>query len=174
MAVFLVSVGMVAIFSILLPSGIKETSDSRHQIAASFLAQEGVDLIRNIRDNNWAKNKDSFYHLRAYSAGGSNDYECRVDYQYDYDTSGDVDCSVSSYDLYLAANGYYRHDSAGGDPTLFKRKIILRVSQNAVTATSMVVWGGSFPGGNYSQQINRCTTSNKCAYTQEVLGRWGE
>ncbi len=51
-AVFIIAVGTVGAFSV-LQKVIVSTTLSSSRLTASYLAQEGVEIIRNIRDTNW-------------------------------------------------------------------------------------------------------------------------
>ncbi|MFO7807340.1 MAG: prepilin-type N-terminal cleavage/methylation domain-containing protein [Candidatus Moraniibacteriota bacterium] len=52
LVMFMVSVVFVAIYS-LFSKNIKEYRESNMEVVASNLAQEGVEIVRNARDNNW-------------------------------------------------------------------------------------------------------------------------
>lgn len=51
-AVFLLTTGMLGSFA-LIQKTIAFTSDNSFQLRAIYLAQEGIEVVRNIRDNNW-------------------------------------------------------------------------------------------------------------------------
>ena len=51
-ALFLITVGMLGPFA-LLQKTLAFTAITSSQLVASYLAQEGVELVRNIRDTNW-------------------------------------------------------------------------------------------------------------------------
>ncbi|MCX6751297.1 MAG: prepilin-type N-terminal cleavage/methylation domain-containing protein [Candidatus Nomurabacteria bacterium] len=67
-ALSIFSVSIIAMMSI-LGSGIANTNYAKNKIAASYLAQEGIEYVRNIRDNdvlytsatgkNWATFRDA-------------------------------------------------------------------------------------------------------------------
>ena len=50
-AVFVISTGLLAIISLIINS-LNYSMLSRDQVIASQLAQEGIELVRNVRDNN--------------------------------------------------------------------------------------------------------------------------
>lgn len=183
LSVFLVAFGIVAVFP-LINAGMRESMDSRDQVVGVMLAQEGVELVRNLRDNNWAKGYESFKSEAAYPTGFNSNSQtnCRVD------TNNVInDCrsnvSTTGRELYIAnGNGLYDHTSSA-TPTNFRRKIDLAYFQadgtagnqsNAASAvvTSMVSWKTS--SVNFPATLAGCTAGNKCAYTQITLTRWGE
>lgn len=51
-AIFLISLGTLGSFS-LIQRTVSFTAITSSQLAASYLAQEGIEVIRNIRDTNW-------------------------------------------------------------------------------------------------------------------------
>lgn len=178
LSVFLLSIGIIAVM-ILIGQSIRESIAVKDQQIASLLAQEGTELVRNLRDNNWAKSKKTF-------AGGfpvNSQVNCRLD----INSTAVSNCialanRTNGKQLYLD-DDFYTHTA--GDATKFYRKIgvsyscndnnpdctapITRNNADTAVITSMVVWkSGSFPA------VADCNTSAKCAYEQTTLTRWGE
>ncbi|MDO8529622.1 MAG: dockerin type I domain-containing protein [bacterium] len=58
-ACFVLTVGILAMIDLMAIS-IRNSIGARDQIIASELAQEGMELVRNIRDNNFANDKKAF------------------------------------------------------------------------------------------------------------------
>ena len=150
LATFLVSAGLTAVMA-LLSVGIKGTSDSKDQVVGSFLAQEGVELVRNIRDTNWLGGEESFMGL---SNG---------DYKIDPESSLS---STSDFGLNFYQN-FYRH-TGNGEETKFSRKIEIEGSDDQKIITSLVIWGDDFP------ESSKCNLSTKCAYSKITLTKWKE
>ncbi len=108
-AIFVLTVAilgtMILIYNTLLASSI-----TSNRLIAAYLAQEGIEIVRNIRDTNWLEGDD-------WKNGLGNG-----DWQADYD-----DLSLTSYNpgnvLYIDANGFYNYFS--GSPTKFQRKITI-------------------------------------------------
>ncbi|KKR20861.1 MAG: hypothetical protein UT50_C0015G0014 [Candidatus Moranbacteria bacterium GW2011_GWA2_39_41] len=153
LSVFVLLIGIVGVISLMV-SSTKHSMDSRDTIIATELAQEGLELVRNVRDNNVAGGKDSFVDFPV-----SESHNCRVS----YNSSGSIPCD-SSYVLNYVDN-FYTHSGSGA--TKFQRKIEFDYDQSAsaastkVTVTSTVVWGGSFP--------TSCTVADKCTSVQSIL-----
>lgn len=155
--------GVVVIIP-LVTFSLKEATDSRDQVIAGMLAQEGAELVQNLRDNNLVKNKDAFQG-NNFPAGDKSD--CRIDYK-----STDVkNCGASSHVLKLNSEKYYEYGS--GDETKFQRKINLKYITPAekLEVTSVVVWGGSFPG---SITNDTCNTLSRCVFTKTILVPWNK
>lgn len=161
-SVFVLSTGIVAAMS-LISSSFKETIDSKNQILASLLAQEGIEIVKSIRDNNWNSGEDTFENFP-----GSDNPACFVDMN-----SASISCSGSKK-LDLDNSGFYVRNNSSGK---FQR--IIRVSGTSGetrTIESIVVWGDSFQGlDSFSNDPDDlCDTANKCAFARIVLSKWGE
>jgi len=164
-AAFIVTVGLVAVINLIV-SGISHTTDSRDHIIASQLAQEGVELVRNIRDNNWANNNNSFDPSKFPIVDR---YNCRID------KDNGITCNdgINHKKLYYN-NGFYVHTAGTPTPTKFQRKIELKYdtgnanTANSLTVTSIVIWGSNF------HVLADCNVSHKCVYAQSVLTKWRE
>ncbi|MFZ2975679.1 MAG: hypothetical protein WA055_03605 [Candidatus Moraniibacteriota bacterium] len=163
LAVFLISTGMIAVMS-LMSSSLRDSMDSRDQIVGVLLSQEGIELVRNLRDNNWANDRDTFDTDIIYSGFPlSSADNCRIH-------SGSIISCGGSYVLsFGSSDNDYNHSS--GTPTKFQRRIQVDyygADKNSAEITSIVIWGGIFPAS-----LNNCNSSAKCAYTKTILTRWG-
>ena len=108
---FIVSTAMLGIVSLIIQN-IQVQSINKNNLIASSLAQEGIELIRNVRDINW-KNGDDF-------DTNLSDGFYRIDYR-----GGIPTYDNSAAKIYLK-NGLYVHDSgseSGLTPTVFSRQI---------------------------------------------------
>lgn len=56
-AIFVISMGMIGVSSLLIQN-IQTQYINKNTLIASQLAQEGLELVRNIRDNNWLAGDD--------------------------------------------------------------------------------------------------------------------
>jgi len=123
-AVFIVAIGLVGILA-LANISLKGPSLSRDRLIASGLAQEGIEVIRDMRRAN---------------AGWSN-WHAAVpdgDWRVQYDSVG-LTIPYSGAYLKMNANGLYQYDS--GTETLFKRKITLsKISADEVKIITEVNW----------------------------------
>ena len=168
LAVFVVTGGMLVVIT-LISKSLVDSLDSRDQVIASLLAEEGIELVRNVRDNNWMSGVGSFDRNLDYTG------YCRISRAFIYANGDTLTCglgaSVSNdYRMYLnESNGAYNHNSTGTVPTRYYRRIQINGSATTRTITSMVVWGSSFPA-----LLTDCSTGNKCAYSQVSLNTWGE
>ncbi len=171
-AIALIVIGLLAAVTLLV-SGLRDSMGSRDQITAGLLAQEGVELARNIRDNSWFSGSGKSFQ----NFPNNDETDCIVDIDDSGMNVSNSDCNkpFARENLYLLNGQYRSYDFRGtGSATKFSRKIDFLYDVNpsnsaeVATITSMVVWGNSFP------TVTNCTTANKCVYTQIELTRWGE
>jgi len=104
----------------LIQQTLTASSQNKLKLTAYYLAQEGLEIARNIRDSNWLKQKRKDPDVSwdagladGLSVGDSGDYIA------DYD-----DTSLSSFEdkpLNLDSDGFYSYSP--GEPTPFRRKI---------------------------------------------------
>ena len=126
-SIFILSVAIVGIFSA-FSMMVLLTNNASDRLTAAYLAQEGVEIIRNIRDNNWI---DSGYYPDTSWVRGiystcfpENGDGCRVDYR----TMGTEDATfpIQPYDnseyLNIDSDGFYSYGA--GTDTKFRRKIL--------------------------------------------------
>lgn len=109
-AIFIATVGIMGAFSI-IQQVVAYTSASYNRLTAAYLAQEGIEVVRNIRDGNWLKGGNWQIGLTGCEVKG-----CEANYN---------DTSLASYgDRYLKIDGgFYNYDS--GNDTKYKRKIFI-------------------------------------------------
>ena len=110
-AVFIITVAIAGVF-VLISQIISLIHFSSSKIIAAYLAQEGIEIIKNIRDNNY---------LTGTVAWDSNLPE--GEFALDYTTQGlpDSDCLLG--DFLKIDGGFY--NCTTGLPSKFKRKVII-------------------------------------------------
>ncbi len=127
---------------------------SRDQITAYYLAQEAVEMVRQVRDTNLLRisNGDE---SRSWNADLSCSSGCRVDLNVSEGQGGDRPnplprvnscdaggCNTSNSRLYIDTAGRFSHNNTG-TPTAFSRYV--RISGNEITVTV------EFNAGRYNQ-----------------------
>ena len=119
-AIMVLTLAMTAVFS-LVSHGIRSVSASSNEMVASFLASEGLEYIRNIRDVNVKGGKDAL--LNKFSDCFSSE-GCVVDAYNDTIAACSVECPYLKFDSGL---GVYNHATEAGNnvPTIFTRKILM-------------------------------------------------
>ncbi len=168
LASFVLIVGIVSIVE-LASKNIIHTANSRSVVVASQLAQEGIELVRNARDNNagrrYLDKKQDVSPLTDVFKGFSS---CtgNVDYLTYY--SNGLVCD-SKLNLKVDVNGFYKISSDSSSN--FKRRIILNGSGtpvNSYKVYSVVTWGNTSVPNN----ISDCSVSNKCVFSETELTSW--
>jgi len=125
-AISIFFIGVVGIFS-LLASSIKTASFSVDNFTASQLAQEGMEIVRNIRDQNWLN-------FEAYSTGL---LTCQAGCEIDYN-----DAVFGTYQaglLKIDSNSFYNYQQ--GANSKFKRKITITPQTGFLNIKTEVFWG---------------------------------
>ncbi len=146
-ALSILSFGIVLVYSA-FSSIVVVTNNIHSRFAAAYLAQEGLEIVRNFRD-------DNFIAGGAWDSGLSGspcDVGCMVDY-----TARNTTQLIPWDDSYLGINdqGFYAY---GQDlpPTIFKRKIviapILGLESQAMNVSVTVFW--DYNGKSYSFEAN--------------------
>lgn len=140
-AIFLVTVGVGGIFA-LIQQSISSISISSSRLVASYLAQEGIEVVRNIRDSNWLEQ-------RTTPATPWDDGLSAGEWEADYQTN-DLTQSYTGNFLNIDGNGFYSYFS--GESTNFKRKItVSKISDYNLEISVKVEW--SERGRNHDVEV---------------------
>lgn len=167
-ATFIVAVGMVMILK-LVTSTLSVDVRYREQTEATLLAQEGVEVVRNIRDNNWSQGRATF---EAPYFPAEDRTNCWVDMN---STQFGNQCSNGNGNKILKKNGSGELQYTSGSNSQFSRRIIVEYNGSNNTdssntkITSMVLWNGS---DNFPSVAN-CKLSVDCVYVSVTLNKWG-
>jgi len=118
------------------------------RFVAIYLAQEGLEIVKNLRNENWLNQRTWNYNLN------------QGDYEADYN-----DNSLSNYsnrNLRIdTSTGFYNYDT--GTPTPFKRKISISYpAQDQIKVTVTVYWPKKGSGGQ--EQVS----------VAEILYNWNQ
>lgn len=125
--IFVIIVGVVGIIA-LIQQTISFMALSSSKLIASYLAQEGMEIVRNIRDGNWLEEAEEGWKEGLFQG----------DYEADYNAQSLTVCSLPcDYDnnlrfLGISDSGFYNYDL--GNLTKFKRKISIAPPSGGVGA----------------------------------------
>jgi len=127
-ATFIITVGIIGTFS-LVSRTIYSANISSKRLIVAYLAQEGIEIVRNIRDTNWLEQTSWNDGLTGclFPAG------CEADYE---------DQALAFYQdrkLYIDNNGFFSY-SPSATQTGFKRRIT--VTPNGSDILKVSVWVG--------------------------------
>jgi len=139
-ALSILIVGIISGF-ILVTKALYDITIIQDRLTASFLAQEGLELVRQIRDTNYLKTL----------GGTSPAWDDNLKTDGDYLISANVQTGTVILPLppwqdkslsYHPSSGVYNYDDTGDAlPTVFKRKIkIYHVSSDEIRVQSIMDW----------------------------------
>jgi len=123
---------------ILATSAVNVTSRIEHNLIASNLAQEGIEVIRNIRDTNWANNRSFDNNLPVGT------------WRVQWDTIGGGLMAVTPNPVLKKNNGLYNY--VIGTDTVFRRTVtISKPNSGELVLVSSVTW---LERGNINRTIS--------------------
>lgn len=169
LSIFVLSVGLTSIIA-LVSASLRDSLANNDSIIGTDLAQEGIELVRNVRDNDYAAGNNGF---TLFSTANKH---CRIDWN-DADTS--LDCTASPatvnpqryYLDYVGSPGLYQHTGTQGR---YSRYIYIDYDTNGgehALVRSFVYWGGAaVPPANGDPTT--CKASATCVYTEAFLTHW--
>ncbi len=126
-AISILSIGLVGAFGV-LPVMIKNHSMNADSFLASQIANEGMEIVRNIRDSNWLFESDWKTGLMACGSG------CEIDYN---------DNALATYQnrFLKLGNGFYNYEL--GENSKFKRKITIVQVGDYLNVKVEILWNGN-------------------------------
>lgn len=170
-AAAVITVGILATLNLLYSSRNTERGN-RDFIVAAQLAQEGVEIVRNVRDNNFASGGGGYVDISSATNTGSQPH-CTVD------LGGIV--YVTGARLYQCRNTTAALAGALSATSVTLNGIVYSryVNVNYVSATpsaeavAFVYWGGLWsPGNTVATMKATCNRQRKCAYSEANLLGW--
>ena len=158
--------------------------NTRNAVIASGLAQEGIELIRNIRDNNmlFALSDLSIDPEVAFRGGGLpqvlNAEGCKIDVGYDYvQDRPSLDCAAGDLNeiFFDAETETFSHDDTETQ-TIFRRESDIEyrfetingeINQlSGMDVTSWVWWDGN---ANHPIAADDCNLAHRCIMVEDYL-----
>lgn len=141
-AIFILAVVVIGVYNSFSTIVIVTTGYSS-RLTASYLTEEGIEIIRNMRDNNWLNG-------RSWTTGLSDaNTNCLSGCEADYKTGTLpslilVPWTSNGNYLNIQENNFYSYGNVGGfSPTKFKRKIIITpdiINPNVLKVSVLVIW----------------------------------
>lgn len=101
-AIFLITVGIIGIFA-LITKTVSNSTVSRDEMTAAYLAQEGIEIVRNIRDSNYINGQGWDETLDVTDDPLS---RCPNGYKASYSSQA-LDCYSEGDYLQLGEDGFY-------------------------------------------------------------------
>ena len=167
LSLFIMSVGLMTIVAVISGS-LRTLYVERDLIIATELAQEGVELVRNVRDTDVVAGNDGFSDF-------DDGRHCRIDWN---DASGDLDCQNSKGGSSRYALNYSNEVYAHGSGATGRYTRYIHIDYNGggnqrAMVRSFVFWG-TFLLGDIPNSGNpaNCLASPSCVYTESLLTAW--
>lgn len=150
--IFIISIGLIGIINI-IPLVLSTASTNSSQLIAAYLAQEGMEIVRNIRDGNWLEQNSWDEGLTNCSTGCEVDYLCTtVEDPSPTNPNPNVQHCFRSYGsgAFLkidSTNGFYKYNCPACSDTQFKRQITIQPDplnpNNILIVKVNVSWEGN-------------------------------
>lgn len=143
-AVFILVFAVLVIYEVFSGMAMQAGNQPNNLIAA-YLAQEGIETIKNMRDSNWVKSQNRYW-LEGIIEEGSPDCINGCFFEADYKTGLDGQQLFPFTDgrfLNIDSNGIYSYDAVGEySPTIFKRKITVTgpINDDTLRVFALVFW----------------------------------
>ena len=132
-AIFIITVGAGAAFA-LIRQTLFATSLLQDRLIAAYLAQEGIEIVKNIRDTNWLKKRSDF--TIPWNNGFTN---CQTPTGCEGDYNAQSLVPYQDRNLYIDSDGFYSYSP--GVLTKFKRKISIdEISSEKMRVLVEVKW----------------------------------
>jgi prepilin-type N-terminal cleavage/methylation domain-containing protein len=128
LSVFIITVAVLGLYNGISYS-FNSIEKAKDKFIAAYLAEEGIELVKNIRDSNFVAKKDDWKEGLTNCAIG-----CKMDVN---DTALNTINPISP--LLIDENGLYNYSS--GTKTIFSRKIVISdVSLDKIKVSVMVYY----------------------------------
>lgn len=169
-AIFILTVAVIGIYSAFSVMMVA-TSQMSDRFVASYLAQEGIEVIRNMRDNNWINSQEDW--TAGISCGNS-----FCDWNADYETGTTDEAVLNAWiggdedrrnNLNIDTSNFYSN-SPNGNITRFRRKITVEPVDNdegtyALKVAVTVFWDEKASVFNFAKPYGSVTA-------EEYLYNW--
>ncbi len=150
--IFIIAIGLIGAY-IIAQYPLSQISVSMNRLKAAYLAQEGIEIVRNIRDTNWIEKEDWTRGLtqaiNCRKEEGEEKRYCEADYD---------DISLEDFNqendsprlLKILNSGFYGYSESSGTETKFTRKINIKNPSGEDYLKVEVVVDWSEKGKDYS------------------------
>lgn len=160
LSLFILTIGLTSVVA-LISSSLRDSFSSRDTIIAVELVQEGVELVRNVRDNGFLASPPS-----PFGSFDPTKKHCRIAYNVVLDCRA-VMQGASSYSLQYVS-GFYTY----GASDKFSRYVYVEYNGTDQAIVKSFVYWGAVPNFGNNGDTSVCTVVNKCVFTQITLTNW--
>lgn len=137
---FVVSMGLIGVLSLIVQS-VQVRYINKNAMIAYQLAQEGVELMRHVRDTNWRQSEPWLFGM------GTGQY-C-----IDYENVIPIPTTGQGCRLYIDQNGFYDHTQEAEDTStdFFRRMDVNAIATTSAQVISVISWKDH--GQDYSYRL---------------------
>jgi len=145
-AMMIIAMGMIGVLSLVIQN-VESQYINKNVLIASGLAQEGLELVRNVRDLNWLTPGNTFN--QSIVGDGT--------FVIDYSGRNSINTAINSINeagakLYVDSNGFYTHVSSGNTPTNFYRLITVVDNTDYLDVKCTIRWKDGTQNHNYTAE----------------------
>ena len=137
-SIFIITIGVVGVFSTIVKYS-QMTQEEKDHFEASYLAQEGIEIVKNIRDTNWIEGAASWKDGLTGCFNG-----CEADWNDEALTLWSSDGRYIYLNSHSGGTGMYEYiatPQTGDIKTIFKRMItILEIEADQLDIVVDVYW----------------------------------
>lgn len=152
-----ITIGLLGVLSLALQNA-QVQSISKNYLVASMLAQEGLELVRNVRDTNFIRADQGYDWEYGQGANSATDIVQDGSYAIDYNLAVDNipdDFTNDRTRLYLNGGRYTHQAGAGSSNTPYRRLILVTdYNPNYVEVQTIVSWTERGRTHNYEAVTN--------------------
>lgn len=130
-----------------IESVTNQTRIAKEELIAASLAQEGLEYVRFMRDNNYLANPATFSseNMQLYGLDGDGGPDCTGTNKCTIDATVDpslavTSCSATCIPLYVSPEGYYTQAASGNTQSLFTRSVSVVQHAGYESATVTISW----------------------------------
>lgn len=126
-AMVLIVVGLLGLFK-LIANSASRSMEAVHKLQATYLAAEGIEVVKNILDTNYARGSFSI-------SSGALPNNLNVSY-----STTNSDIGTITNDAVFFYNGRFYQSNEGLSQTIFKRTLTISGGGDSFTVTAKVSW----------------------------------
>lgn len=156
---FVAVIGVYSAFSLMLVT----TGQMSDRFVASYLAQEGMEIARNIRDRNWLQppDTDTDWTAGLFDCGDLDVCEWQADYTVQNNLDSYNNESYLNLNSEVSSEGFYYYDLSNPNKTRFRRKIsVEKISDYIMKVSVTVFWDEKATIFNFENKYGSITVED--------------
>jgi len=135
---FIVSVGLLGVLTLVVNSQ-KTRTLNKNALVAQYLAREGIELIRNVRDTNWLESTSSApIAWNRYIEGSPSGINYRVSYD-NFIPEPITDISEAKLQFSTGTDSNFYTHATGSPDSMFSRMVTITAADSAAPSSTVSV-----------------------------------